>query len=301
MIACARMALLFFLAVMAAAAGGCAWGPSNRLGKSPLAPLKPGIESSVLEVVFVRHRYELPALNEELWTQVDETPIPAEARRALAQNGLRAGVITGAMPLSLETALAGRTPSSTGEAEQAADDTQTKLESEPLVTRRTLHALPGQRSELLASGTYEMLPLLVRDGTEVNGHTYAKGRCVFAAKATLVGDHRVRLSLTPEVQHGEARQEFRGGDDGVWRLDSSRPKVALERMAFEVVLSPGQAIVLGTRTDRPGSVGHYFFTEAQAGQLEQKLMLVRFEGTKYDNLLHASEEKMRRGDEPHGL
>jgi hypothetical protein len=72
-------------------------------------------------------------------------------------------------------------------------------------------------------------------------------------------------------------------------------------MAFEVVLSPGQAIVLGTRTDRPGSVGHYFFTEAQAGQLEQKLMLVRFEGTKYDNLLHASEEKMRRGDEPHGL
>jgi hypothetical protein len=77
--------------------------------------------------------------------------------------------------------------------------------------------------------------------------------------------------------------------------------VALEKMAFEVVLSPGQAILLGTRTDRPGSVGHYFFTETQAGQLEQKLMLIHFEGTKYDNLLHSSEEKTRRAEEPSGL
>ena len=298
MIAYARVALLLLFTL---SAGGCAFVPGKRPGKSPLSPFKPAIEAAVFEVVFVRHPYELPALNDELWTQVDETPIPADAQRRSAQNGLRAGVITGAMPLSLETALAGRTPSSTDSAEQPASETTDKLESDPLVTRRTLHALPGQRSELLASGMYEMLPLLVRDGEEVQGHTYAKGRCVFAAKTTPVGDHRVSLSLTPEVQHGEPKQGFRGGDDGVWRLDSSRPKVALEKMAFEVVLSPGQTIVLGTRTDRPGSAGHYFFTEAQAGQLEQKLMLIRFEGTKYDNLVHSSEESIRRADDPSGL
>jgi hypothetical protein len=114
---------------------------------------------------------------------------------------------------------------------------------------------------------------------KVPGGTQTNGRPL--------GDQRVRISLVPEVQHGEPRQQFRGGDDGMWRIDAARPKVALEKMTFDVVLSPGQSIVLGTRTDRPGSAGHYFFTEPVDGQLEQKLLLIRFDGTKYDNLLVA--------------
>jgi hypothetical protein len=72
-------------------------------------------------------------------------------------------------------------------------------------------------------------------------------------------------------------------------------------MAIEIVLSPGQWIVLGTRTDRPGSAGHYFFTEAQDGALEQKLMLIRFDGTKFDNLLHSNEQKAKHRAETEGL
>jgi hypothetical protein len=289
-----RHHLALVMTVLACAAGGCAFAPGKLGGKSPLSPFKPGLETSALEVVFVRYPYELPALNEELWEQVDETAIPAEARQALAQNGMRAGVITGALPLKLEAALSGKISTEDAAAE-AASEPASALASEPLVTRRTLHVLPGQRSELLASGVYEALPLLVKDGTGVRGETYAKARCVFAAKARPVGDHRVRLSLLPEVQHGEPRQEFRGGDDGVFRLDASRPTVALEKMAIEVVLSPGQTVVLGARTDRPGSAGHYFFTEAEAGALEQKLLLIRCDGTKYDNLLHGDERNGRGG------
>jgi hypothetical protein len=296
MIACARVAIAVAFG-LTLAFGGCAFGP-GKVGRSPLSPFKPGIETSALEVVFVRHAYELPALNDELWEQVDETAIPADARTALAENGLRAGVITGALPLTLETALGGGAAASTGGQATASDEGM--LAGEPMVTRRTLHVLPGQRSELLASGVYETLPLLLKDGTESSGKTYGKARCVFAAKATPVGDHRVRLTLVPEVQHGEARQEFRGGDDGVFRLDSGRPKVALDKMAIEVVLAPGQAIVLGARTRKPGSAGHYFFTEAIAGKLEQKLMVIRCEGTKFDNLLLSSEAKSR-GEEAGGL
>ncbi len=32
-------------------------------------------------------------------------------------------------------------------------------------------------------------------------------------------------------------------------------------------------------------MGYRFFTEAHAGQLDQKLLLIRFDGTKFDNLL----------------
>jgi hypothetical protein len=56
-------------------------------------------------------------------------------------------------------------------------------------------------------------------------------------------------------------------------------------MAFDVVLAAGQTIVLGARADRPGSVGHHFFTEPVDGQLEQKLLLIRFAGGQYDQLL----------------
>lgn len=274
------IALAFGLAAL-----GCSFAPPSSGGKSPLSPFKPGLETSALEVVFVRHAYELPALNEELWRQVDETSITSEVRQSLEQNGLRAGVIAGAVPLALEAAMSADEPSKAqAGGEPSASPSLGQLESESFVRRRILHALPGHRAELLASGIYDLLPLLVRDGREVGGGRYEKAQCVIAAKAVPLGDQRIRLLLVPEVQHGEPRQEIRG-DDGVFRFDSARPKVAFDKMAIEVVLSPGQAIVLGTRTERPGSIGHYFFTEPRAGQREQKLMLIRFTGSKFDNLL----------------
>jgi hypothetical protein len=276
----AQLALVLAIGPMAF---GCSFAPPASVGKSPLSPFEPGVQTSALEVVFVRHDYELPALNQDLWGQVDETAIPPATREALAQNGFRAGVISGALPLGLEEAMSDDEPQS-GQAGGESPETAASLEVESVVRRRRLQALPGQRAELLASGIYNQLPLLFRDGKEMQGNCYPKAQCVVGVKATPLGDHRVRLLLEPEVQHGEPRQQFRG-DEGFFRIDSARPKVALDKMAIDVILSPGQAVLLGTRPELPGSVGHYFFTEPRSGQLEQKLMLIRFTGTRFDNLL----------------
>lgn len=276
----ARLAMVLALGLLAV---GCSFAPSASVGKSPLSPFQPGVQTSALEIAFVRHDYELPALNEDLWSQVDETSIPPATREALAQNGFRAGVISGALPLGLEEAMSDDEPLS-GQAGGESPETAASLERESVVRRRMLHALPGQRAELLASGIYNQLPLLFRDGKEMQGNCFPKAQCVIGVKATPLGDHRVRLLLEPEVQHGEPRQQIRG-DDGVFRFDSARPKVALDKMAIDVTLSPGQAVLLAARPELPGSVGHYFFTEPRSGQLEQKLMLIRFTGTRFDNLL----------------
>jgi hypothetical protein len=282
MITVARLALTLALGTCAL---GCASKATSARNKSPLAPFKPSLETSTLEVTFVRHEYELPALNEELWQEVDETAISPEVRGGLLKNGLRAGVIAGKLPLQLESLLSGTSPPAPSSADgPAATPTNGQLTSAPTVSRRTLHVLPQQRSELLASDVYERLNLLVREESEGSGHTYFNARCALAVTATPLGDGRVRISLAPEVQHGEPRQQYRG-DDGMWRVDSVRPKAALDKMAFDVVLAPGQAIVLGARADRPASVGHYFFTESANGELEQKLLLIRFTGNKYDQLL----------------
>lgn len=276
----ARLALALILATCAV---GCTSSAISARNKSLLAPFKPSLETSTLEVSFVRHEYKLPALNDELWTQVDETAIPADVRSALLRNGLRAGVISGALPLDLESMLSGP-PQAAPPSTESPAAASTQPASAPTISRRTLHVLPNQRSELLASDVYERLNLLMREENEGTGHEYFKARCALAVTATPLGDGRVRLAIVPEVQHGEARQQYRG-DDGMWRVDSSRPKVTLNSMAFDVVLAPDQSVVLGVRADRPASVGHYFFTEPVGGELEQKLLLIRFAGNRYDQLL----------------
>jgi hypothetical protein len=281
--------------ILGACAAGCASNSISTRNKSPLAPFKPSLETSTLEVMFVRHEYKLPALNEDLWNAVDETALPAEVRSAISKNGLRAGVIAGALPLRIESTLSSPSPALPSATEGPGAVTSIgQAASAPTISRRTLHVLPQQRSELLASDVYERLNLLVRDGDEGCGHQYFKARCAVAITSTPLGDGRVRLSLVPEVQHGEPRQQYRG-DDGMWRVDSARPKVSLETMAFEVVLSAGQTVVIGARADRPASVGHYFFTEPVNGELEQKLLLIRFTGNKYDQLLltDSTDESLR--------
>jgi hypothetical protein len=284
MLGYARLALWFVPGLVAA---GCSFAPPHT-GKSPLSPFKPGLETSAFEVLFVRHPYEQAEWNQELWEKIDETPIAGDARQDLAQNGFRAGIFTGQLPGCLEQAISTGEPANKPDGgESAAVSPVDKIATEPLVRRRTLHARSGQRAELLASGVYEQLPLLMRDGSETSGRLYAKAQCVLAVTATPLGDHRVRISMVPELQYGEPRREIRG-DDGVFRFDSARPKVVFDKLAIDVELGSGQAVILGTRPDKPGSVGHYFFTEPRGGQLEQKLMVLRFDGTRYDNLLFGS-------------
>ena len=64
----ARLAMVLAFGLVAC---GCSFAPPAPLGKSPLSPFQPGVQTSALEVIFVRHDYELPALTEDLWSQVE--------------------------------------------------------------------------------------------------------------------------------------------------------------------------------------------------------------------------------------
>ena len=53
--------------------------------------MNPG--SCAVEIFFVRFPVSSPLGNDELWREIDETRVPAEARQLLWANGLRAGVV----------------------------------------------------------------------------------------------------------------------------------------------------------------------------------------------------------------
>src|SRR5947209_299910 len=63
-----------------------------------------------LKIVIVAQAAKEDALNKVLWSVADEQSIPAETRRAMEANGLRAGVVTGDMPPEVRELLDARPP-----------------------------------------------------------------------------------------------------------------------------------------------------------------------------------------------
>ena len=117
----------------------------------------------------------------------------------------------------------------------------------------------------------------------MRGRTYYKAEGRFALEASPVGDGRVRVELVPELHHGQQQPKWTGSD-GVLRLDASRPKQVFDELKLQAILAPGEMIVVTTAVERPGSMGHYFFTEPTGESAAQKLLIIR--------LSHASQDEL---------
>ena len=136
-----------------------------------------------------------------------------------------------------------------------------QLDAEPRVVRRHLQLRAGQRSEILASAVYPQLPVLVYAAGQLSGQTYDDAQGVFAVKSFPQPDGRVRLELVPELHYGQPRQRW-VGSQGMLRLETGRAKQVYDDMTLTADLSPGAMLVLSSLPNRPGSLGHHFFTQS---------------------------------------
>ena len=149
---------------------------------------------------------------------------------------------------------------------------------------RHLQMRAGRRNEIITSGIYESLPVLVSEAGDLRGQTYSQAQGILAASAFPLADGRVRLDLVPELHHDQPRPRF-VGDQAMMRLDTARPKHVFDELAISTTLAPGAMMILTTLADRPGSLGHYFFTDGEDNHLQQKLLLVRLSQTQHDDLV----------------
>jgi hypothetical protein len=256
-------------------------------GKSPLAPAHMSPDSVVLEMFFVRFPFGDPAVNDKLWEAVDEQQFTPELRERLARNGFRAGLVNGQIPdqLAKLMQLTDKPPPSAEPISAKIDE----LESQPRVVRRHLQIRAGRRSEIITSAVYAELPVLMSEPGQLCGQTYHQAQAIFSVRSFPQPDGRVRLQLVPELQHGQPLQRWIG-EQGMMRLDASRPKRTFDDLALSTELSPGAMLVLSSLSSRPGSLGHHFFTEKQdEGRLEQKLLLIRLAQTQHDGLFSPPE------------
>jgi hypothetical protein len=246
-------------------------------GASPLVPLELSDDSAELEIMFVRFPAGDPDLNGPLWSDVDEQAVPAALRAELATNGLRAGLTGGHTPRALAAKLAAAEDHSTPATAAA------RLEAEPAVRRSRIQIHRSQPGNIVTSGVYDQLPLLIRDEGQLHGETYRNAQGEFVIEADPESDGRVKLSLVPQWQYGETRQQI-VGENGVFRVQSGKPKKTFGKLKFEVTLAPDQMLIITSLPDRKGSLGHYLFTEPTGGHLDQKLLVVKLTDTKSTDL-----------------
>ncbi len=256
---------------------GCTRLPKQK-AELPLKPAQMSPDSVVIEVFFVRCPPGDPRLNCELWDEVDEQQVPAEVRQRLWANGFRAGLVYGQIPVALSQLL--ELADKPAPNDETVENELNELEAVPTVMRRHLQARPAQRNEIVASSVYESLPVLVAKEGEVRGQTYRQAQGILALKAVPQPDGRVRLNLVPELHHEQARQRWIGRQ-GMLQMETGRPRHSFDDLTLTAKLLPGDMLVLTSLPDRPGSLGHHFFTTSE-GEPGQKLLVVRLAQTQHD-------------------
>ena len=124
-----------------------------------------------------------------MWEEIDEQQFPADLRQRLGRNGFRIGVIGGQTPEPLVKLLALKDKPVKRDAVQQANAADMEADPHPL---RHLQMRAGHRSEIVTSGVYDSVPLLMTEGGELRGQSYAEAQGIFAAKAFPLSDGRVR-------------------------------------------------------------------------------------------------------------
>ena len=261
-------------------------------GRSPLKPAALSQDSLVLDIFFIRFPFGDEAVNVDLWNEIDEQHFSPQCRNRLFRNGFRVGRVGNRIPVELARLLElGEKPVSSDQPRRLELE---DIEDGPSVRRRHLQIRPGHRSEIIASGFYDELPVITKDlSGQMSGEVFRQAQAILALNTRAECDARISVSVTPEVHHGRPKKQWISGNQGVLLLDSSREREVFESLAAEATLEPGEMFVVSSLSNRTGSLGHYFLTETRAGKLQQKLLIIRLSQTQHDDLfgdLHVADE-----------
>ena len=270
--------LAFCLICAACAVAGCApWDvPSVEPLKLPAAQMSP--DSVALDITFVRMPAADAASNDAIWAEADEQHFPADVRRQLAANGLRVGVIGVQIPARLRELLDAKM----NQFEERSDDVGTS-DGEVNRSPRRQQCRAARPVKIPVSKTHASLAALVFEEGQLHGQQLSSANCLFVLKPYPQGDGHVRLDVTPEIEHGQTRQEWVGIEAGSLMQRTSRDRLVLDRLQFKSTLAPGQILLVSATPDVKG-LGEQFFTETANGTVERTLLLVRLAQTQYDDL-----------------
>lgn len=245
------------LTLATAALGGCLSQQAATLGvmdrlRAAGGPQGPDVvvcEVAVLEVP--------PAdsfVDQELWSSADEQVVALDRKPALEENGLRVGVIGGLPPSKF----------------------QALLQSErTCLSPHHVRMHSGNVKPLGIGPVRDEAAFDLHDGDESKPVNFSQAQCSFALVPQRLPDGRVRLGLTPQVQHGGKSMWLQPAEGEGWSMSGQRPVEKYPRLAFEATVAPQEFLLVGTRYDRMRTLGHAAFVNVAGDRPAQRLLVIR--------------------------
>ena len=218
-------------------------------------PLQP--EGVIVDSVLVEQPLGDLFLDRELWA--DALPVGQPETRALfAENGLRAGVITGSIPQKLQALL--------------------ESESDTVSPQRMTFQL---RKEVVVPTSNPADPCRYSVLTDLAGKPrpveLKQARCGVLVRPQALAEGRVKLWCEPQVQHGARQEWFRPNGDGTrFTKEEEVPTEKYSVLGFEVVLGPEDYLLIGWSADEPRTLGEAAFSaDAGGGRQRQRVLVIR--------------------------
>lgn len=265
------------LLLIAMLAGGACAPLAGAPGRArPMVAGRLASDAVVFDLAFLQIQATDRERYDAMWNAADEQPVAAELRMRLAANGLRVGVYGQQLPTLIRELLDAR-PSSAMDLSESTIDTL-----EVAGNRHHLPVRAGHRSIIKVSKVYSSLPVLLSENGALRGHQLTDARCIFSLKAYPQGDGRATLTLTPQIEHGEAKTRFTGSE-GMLIPQTGQERLDLDRLRIEALLQPGQSLVLSTTPEIKG-LGEYFFSHDVGTGVMRRILLIRFAQTQFDDL-----------------
>jgi hypothetical protein len=247
-------------AFLCAIAAGCKpLQPSDPLTprtiSKSLTPMIPP-EGLMVQSVLLERPIGDAFLDRDLWQSTLPAGTP-ETRALLAENGLRAGVLTGTLPQRFQDLLN--------------SDAETVAPNERSFNNRKEAVIP-------TAGPVE--PCRFEWLADLAGKTKTvelkQARCGLFVRPQVVEGGRVKVWCEPQIQHGERRDLYRPTEDGTGLVKIEElPVERFAKLAFEVTLGPDDCLVLGWDADRPKTIGEAFFAVEVDGRPRQRVLVIR--------------------------
>ena len=256
---------------------GCApLGPTTKSkSTNPLPAARLAPDAVVVDVAFVSLGSNDAEIYSTVWKAADEQPLPPELRRRLERNGLRVGVFGQQLPAQLNALL--DVKPNLLESIRQGDAGELQLDG----NRQHIPLRAGHRAVIKASNVFPILPVLLSEDGTVHGQQLIDARCIVSLKSHPLGDGRVKLLLTPEIEHGEAKTRWLGSE-GMMIQHTGQDRLILDQLAWEALLRPGESLLVGPTADTKG-LGEYFF-QGLGKAAQRRLLVIRYSQSQFDDL-----------------
>jgi hypothetical protein len=197
-----------------------------------------------------------PYLTDGLWASA-ERPLPHEVAALLAENGLRVGLISGIPPAEFHALVT----------------------SEKATVNRKAHVRQAKESKIVPiNGPTDLVKVklttdLKKDATALEGRQF---ECGFDVTVEPADQGRVKVKILPVVQHGQKESWLKAAADGSGFLwDSHKTQQPMPALSFELVMAPGDFLVVGPTARPAETVGDAFFFVKEPGRIRQRVFVLR--------------------------